>query len=88
LATYLFASSLKKETLLASHTSFFRGWVVGVVAFLLSVEINKVGAHYSYTACIAWTGMEYKLTIMNPRKFEKCVCQFKTDHFQAGCRQL
>ena len=71
MATYLFASSFKKETLLASHTSFFRGWVVGVVAFLLSVEINKVGAHY--TACIAWT-------IMNPRKFEKCVCQFKTDH--------
>ena len=49
MAAYLFASSLKKGTSLAAAVFFPRGWVV--VALLLSVEINRVGTHY--TACVA-----------------------------------
>jgi hypothetical protein len=51
------------------HQFFQRGWVVGVVAFLLSVEINKAGTHH--TACVAWTGMEWNT--MHFEKFGKCL---------------
>ena len=44
------------------HIGYSRGWV-GVVAFLLSVEINKVGTQYELL------GLEYK----NPNKFEMCM---------------
>lgn len=61
------------------------------VAFLLSVEINKIGTHY--TACVAWTGMEYNKS----KKFEKNVyvnsrlVMDLTDKYtilRHGCRQL